>query len=236
MNFIRNRKLLMLGICCLLILVINSIYSSNTIATEQKTAEAPLIVNEAKTATPVAVKTATPSPKKKKAKKPQKEYLYSEGYIKVRKKSSKKSAQKFLLKPGQKVQVIKKGKKWTKIKIKKGTGYVLKQKLSKSKKTALKIANKKAKNFKLTGYCSCYSCSEGWGRQTKSGRNAKSNHTIATDLTVLPLYTEVYISGMGEYTVEDVGGGVRGNHIDVYCDYHSQCYNIKSSSKVYVIE
>ncbi|MBQ2937497.1 MAG: 3D domain-containing protein [Clostridia bacterium] len=127
-------------------------------------------------------------------------------------------------------------KKWSKVRNKKGTGYVPNKTLSKKRSKAIKIANKKASNFKLTGYCSCYDCSEGWGTQTKSGRKAKANHTIASDLTVLPLYTEVYIKGMGTYTVEDKGGGVKGKHIDVYCNKHSQCYDIQSQAKVFVIE
>lgn len=164
------------------------------------------------------------------------EEKFSNGYVKVRKKASKKSSQKFLLKPGEKVKVVKKMKKWSKVRTKKGTGYVQNKNLSPKKSKAIKHANKKASRYTLTGYCSCYGCSEGWGTQTKSGRKAKANHTIAADLAVLPLYTEVYIEGMGKYTVEDVGGGVKGKHIDVYCKKHSQCYNIQPQAKVFIIE
>lgn len=186
-------------------------------------------------ATPVATKKVI-KPKKMPKKKNTPKNAYLNGYVKVRKSASKKSNEKFLLKPGQKVEVLKKSKKWTKVSINKGTGYVQNKTLSKTKSNALKIAKKKAIKYSLTGYCSCYSCSEGWGAKTRSGREAKAHHTIAADLTVLPLYTDVYIEGMGTYTVEDRGGGVKGRHIDVYCSKHSQCYDIKSKAKVFVIE
>lgn len=89
------------------------------------------------------------------------------------------------------------------------------------------------RSFKLTVYCPCYKCSEGWGRQTQSGRKAKANHTIATDLSVLPMYTDVYIEGMGEYTVEDRGGGVKGRHIDVFSNTHN--LNVKEKANVSII-
>lgn len=39
---------------------------------------------------------------------------------------------------------------------------------------------------------------------------------IAADTTVLPFGTKVYIEGMGIYTVEDTGGAIKGNCIDIY--------------------
>lgn len=161
---------------------------------------------------------------------------YINSYVIARKKASKKSSKKFLLKPKQKVKILKKTKKWAKVVSNKKVGYVPNKTLSHTQKKAMAVVKKRAVSYKLTGYCSCYSCSEGWGTTTVSGRKAKANHTIAADLAVLPLYTEVYIEGMGIYTVEDKGGGVSGRHIDVYCNKHSQCYSIKSNAKVFVIE
>ena len=76
--------------------------------------------------------------------------------------------------------------------------------------------------FKLTAYCPCYSCSEGWGRMTSSGRLAQERHTIATDPNVIPEGTKVEINGV-VYTAEDIGGGVRGNHIDIFYESHEEC-------------
>lgn len=76
--------------------------------------------------------------------------------------------------------------------------------------------------FKLTAYCPCYECSEGWGRMTSSGRLAQERHTIATDPGVIPEGTKVEINGI-VYTAEDIGGGVRGNHIDIFFEDHNEC-------------
>lgn len=75
--------------------------------------------------------------------------------------------------------------------------------------------------FKTTGYCPCYQCSEGWGRHTCTGAIASSNHTVAVDPRVIPYGSKLMINGT-IYTAEDRGGGVRGNHIDIFYDTHSQ--------------
>jgi len=73
--------------------------------------------------------------------------------------------------------------------------------------------------FKLTAYCPCYECSEGWGHMTSSGRTARERHTIATDPRVIPEGTKVMINGQ-VYVAEDTGGGVKGNHIDIFFEDH----------------
>jgi 3D (Asp-Asp-Asp) domain-containing protein len=73
----------------------------------------------------------------------------------------------------------------------------------------------------VTAYCGCYSCSEGYGNMTATGRTARPNHTIAVDPSVIPYDTQVEINGI-TYTAEDCGGGVNGYEIDVYCAEHWQ--------------
>ena len=75
--------------------------------------------------------------------------------------------------------------------------------------------------FKLTAYCPCWECSEGFGRQTHSGKQARSNHTVAADLSVMNLGDTVTINGK-EYKVEDSGGGVNGDHLDIFFDTHEE--------------
>lgn len=75
--------------------------------------------------------------------------------------------------------------------------------------------------FRTTGYCPCYQCSEGWGRHTSTGAIAQSGHTIAVDPRIIPYGSKVMINGI-VYTAEDRGGGVKGNHIDIFFDSHSQ--------------
>jgi len=75
--------------------------------------------------------------------------------------------------------------------------------------------------FRTTGYCPCYQCSEGWGRRTSSGAIARSSHTVAVDPRVIPYGSRLMIDGI-IYTAEDCGGGVKGNHIDIFYDTHAQ--------------
>ena len=75
--------------------------------------------------------------------------------------------------------------------------------------------------FKLSAYCPCEECSEGWGRQTHLGVRARSNHTVAADLSVMNLGDWITIDGK-KYKVEDSGGGVVGDHIDIFFDTHDE--------------
>ena len=75
--------------------------------------------------------------------------------------------------------------------------------------------------FRTTGYCPCKQCSEGWGRHTSTGSIATSGHTIAVDPRVIPYGSKVMIGGI-IYTAEDRGGGVKGNHVDIFFDTHAQ--------------
>jgi len=75
--------------------------------------------------------------------------------------------------------------------------------------------------FKTTAYCPCYQCSEGWGRQTSSGVLATANLTVAVDKRVIPMGSRLLINGQ-EYVAQDVGGGVKGNHIDIYFNTHGE--------------
>lgn len=90
--------------------------------------------------------------------------------------------------------------------------------------------------FKTTAYCPCYQCSEGWGRQTSSGALATANHTVAVDRRVIPIGTRLLINGQ-EYVAQDIGGGVKGNHIDIYYNTHSETkqYGVRNA-EVYIIQ
>lgn len=74
--------------------------------------------------------------------------------------------------------------------------------------------------YKVTAYCACSQCC-GWNTGiTASGAMATANHTIAAPKT-FSFGTKVVINGI-TYTVEDRGGAIQGNRIDVYMDTHSE--------------
>ncbi|MCO4771394.1 MAG: hypothetical protein KDA24_15270 [Deltaproteobacteria bacterium] len=51
---------------------------------------------------------------------------------------------------------------------------------------------------------------------TASVRCARPGRTVAVDPDVIPLGTDLLIEGLGARVAEDVGGMIRGQHIDVY--------------------
>lgn len=72
---------------------------------------------------------------------------------------------------------------------------------------------------------------------TASGTTVTSGRTIASDWSVLPPGTRVYIEGIGERVVEDSGSGVKGNHVDVYIPSLDEAYKRGVSyAKVYILE
>lgn len=90
--------------------------------------------------------------------------------------------------------------------------------------------------YRLTAYCPCRSCSEGWGSHTSSGAIAASSHTVAVDPRVIPIGSKLLINGV-VYTAEDIGGAVKGNHIDIYFDTHSQTREFGSRfAEVFLIQ
>jgi len=75
--------------------------------------------------------------------------------------------------------------------------------------------------FKLTAYCPCVKCCGKTDGITASGAKAVEGITVAADTSVLPFGTKIIIDGH-EYTVQDRGGAVKGNKIDVYFDSHQR--------------
>lgn len=92
-----------------------------------------------------------------------------------------------------------------------------------------------------TGYCKCGKCC-GWKRNwrlqpvyssgplkgkikkvgvTAWGTKARKG-TIAADTSKYPFGTIMYIEGYGYGRVEDRGGAIKGNHIDLFFNSHKQ--------------
>ncbi|GKU79317.1 3D domain-containing protein [Paenibacillus sp. L3-i20] len=96
--------------------------------------------------------------------------------------------------------------------------------------------------FVVTAYTAGYESTQkkpgqkGYGI-TYSGTTVEEGRTIAADLSVLPVGTRIYIEDVGERTVEDKGGGVKGKHIDLYiADLDEALDWGKQKKDVYVIE
>lgn len=88
-------------------------------------------------------------------------------------------------------------------------------------KEAAEERRDKLGKFRVTAYCPCRECSEGYGRRTSTGRSAHSGRTIAVDPDVIPYGTHVQIGGH-EYIAEDCGGVIIGNRIDIFFDTHGE--------------
>lgn len=73
---------------------------------------------------------------------------------------------------------------------------------------------KKLENFKATSYDkTCKGCTDTTATGMKQGYGV-----VAVDPKVIPLYTRVYVPGYGIGIAGDVGGGVKGNMIDLGFD------------------
>ena len=78
--------------------------------------------------------------------------------------------------------------------------------------------------FRITYYCDEryeHICGYGIG-QTASGKPTEVGWTAAADWSVLPKGSIIYIPGLGFREVQDVGGGVKGKHIDVLMTTHQE--------------
>lgn len=78
--------------------------------------------------------------------------------------------------------------------------------------------------FFITYYCPCAQCCGQWSEYgiTASGRYPRKGRTIAADSSI-PFGTKLIVDGV-EYIVEDRGSGISGNHIDIYMNTHSECF------------
>lgn len=90
------------------------------------------------------------------------------------------------------------------------------------------VNNLKAEVFKATAYCSCVKCcdkdpSDEWYGITASGKKAKWG-TVAVDREIIKLGSKLIIDSFPEtiFRAEDVGGAIKGNHIDVWFPSHQE--------------
>lgn len=53
-----------------------------------------------------------------------------------------------------------------------------------------------------------------------SGEPLRQGVSVAADTSILPFGTEILIDGH-KYVVQDIGGAIQGNRIDIYYENHS---------------
>ena len=74
--------------------------------------------------------------------------------------------------------------------------------------------------FKITAYCSCYKCCGKTNGITAMGTRATAGKTVAAS-SQFGFGTKLNINGH-VYTVEDRGGAITGNKIDIYVNSHAE--------------
>ena len=74
--------------------------------------------------------------------------------------------------------------------------------------------------YKVTAYCACVKCCGKTNGITASGTKATANRTVAAPSS-FAFGTKIQMNGR-TYVVEDRGGAIQGNRIDLYMNSHSE--------------
>lgn len=75
--------------------------------------------------------------------------------------------------------------------------------------------------YTITAYCPCVKCCGKTNGITASGVKAVEGVTVAMPKSI-PFGTRIHIDGVGERIVQDRGGAIKGNKIDLYFDSHEE--------------
>ena len=111
----------------------------------------------------------------------------------------------------------------------------------KKEESIVEIPSKYLGEFSISHYCSCPICtSTPKGSRTATGHIPREGRTVAVDKKLIPLHSVIYVEGLGTFVAEDVGGGVKGKHLDIYIDDHQRALNLGTLGgqklKVWVLE
>lgn len=78
--------------------------------------------------------------------------------------------------------------------------------------------------FIATGYCACVKCCGNSNGITAMGTKAKAGRTIAMPKGY-DFGTKIEIKNLGTYIVEDRGGAIKNNKLDIYFNTHQEALN-----------
>ena len=96
--------------------------------------------------------------------------------------------------------------------------------------TEQRIEEKHIERYTVTAYCPCVKCCGKSNGITASGEKAVEGVTVAMNKSI-PFGTKIYIDGVGERIVQDRGGAIKNNRIDLYFDSHQEALNFGRQTK-----
>lgn len=86
--------------------------------------------------------------------------------------------------------------------------------------------------FKVTAYCSCEKCCGVWATKRgdgpvygAAGKELVPNYSVAVDRDLYEFGTIFVDENGNEYEAADVGGAIKGNHLDLYMSDHQEALN-----------
>lgn len=94
----------------------------------------------------------------------------------------------------------------------------------------------------ITHYDVCSKCCGKTDGITASGAHATPYSTVAVDPSVIPLGAELLVdygdgAGLRRYRAEDIGGAIKGNHIDLCVGSHAEALQLgKRTATVYWLD
>ena len=123
------------------------------------------------------------------------------------------------------------------------TNYMNKEETQQKNKTEINgitVSGKYLGKFSISHYCSCPICTgTAKGSKTATGHYPREGRTVAVDPNFIPLHSIIYVEGLGTFVAEDVGGAIKGNHLDIYIDDHQRALNLGTLKgarpKVYIL-
>lgn len=94
-----------------------------------------------------------------------------------------------------------------------------------------------------TAYCPCERCCGSWALNrpdgivyTASGAEAVQGVTIAADWSIYPPGTVLFVEGLGEMVVQDRGGAIQGQKIDIYFESHDDALQFgRQNVRFYIV-
>lgn len=101
--------------------------------------------------------------------------------------------------------------------------------------------------FTITGYCSCEKCCGEYAENRPVDKDGNEivygaamvplveGLSIAADTSIFPFGTEIFIDG-NKYIVQDRGGAIKGNKLDIYFSDHNKAENFGVQIKKVFIE